>query len=104
MIAKMELWCENVLEARWFQWLLLGSVIYAAAWFYVLPRGGGLDVLLWLAVALWVSVFAVSLCELLLAVGRGFKEHFLPWDGHERRWRDRDQTTSRSNGLTAASR
>jgi hypothetical protein len=89
MIAKVEECCEHIFDARWFQWLLAGSVIYAAAWFYLLPPGGGLDVLFWLAVALWVSVFAVSLGELLLALGRSFKAHFLPWDGQERRWRER---------------
>jgi hypothetical protein len=99
MIAKVEECCEHVLEARWFQWLLVGSVIYAAAWFYVLPRGGGLDVILWLSVGLWAAVFAVSVVELLLALGRGFKAHFLPWDGHERRWRDRDQNDVRVTGV-----
>lgn len=91
MIARFEERCEHVLEACWFQWLLAGSVIYAAAWFYFLPRGGGLDVLLWLAVGLWVSVFVISLAELLLALGRGFRTHFLPWDGQERRWRERPE-------------
>jgi hypothetical protein len=89
MIVRIEECCEHVLEARWFQWLLAGSVIYAAAWFYFLPPGGGLDVLLCLAVGLWVSVFAISLAEILLALGRGFRAHFLPWDGQERRWRER---------------
>jgi hypothetical protein len=87
---RVEEWCESVLEARWFQWLLVGSVIYAAVWFYVLPHGGALDFAVWMAVGLWASVFAVSLGEILLAFARGFKEHFLPWDGHERRWRERD--------------
>jgi hypothetical protein len=96
MVTRVEEWCENVLGARWFQWLLVGSVIYAAVWLYALPAGGMFEVAVWIAVGLWASVLTIMLCAILLAFGRGFKEHFLPWDGHERRWRERDQ-----NGVQA---
>lgn len=89
MITRIEEWLEGLLESRRFQWLLLGSVAYAAAWLYVLPRSGVFDLVLWLAVGLWAGVLAVMLFAILLAIGRGIREHFLPWDGQDRRWRER---------------
>src|SRR4051812_4824951 len=89
MITRIEEWCERVLEARWFQWLLVGSVIYSGAWMYFLPRGGVFDTVLWLAVGLWGAVFTAMLGGIALALWRGLVEHFLPWDGRERRWRQR---------------
>jgi hypothetical protein len=78
MITRVEEWCENVLDARWFQWLLVGSVIYAAAWLYALPRGAAFDVGMWMAVGLWVTVFAMLL---------------------ERRWRERTQGGAKVAGV-----
>ena len=89
MITRVEERCETVFESRWFQWLLLSSVIYAAAWLYFLPGGGVFDVAMWMAVAVWAGMLTVALCAILLAIERGLKEYFLPWDGHERRWRER---------------
>src|SRR5262245_28968756 len=89
MITRLQEWFETCFESRWFQGLLVGSVIYAAIWFYVLPRQGLFDVLAYLAVGLWAAVLTVVLGSLGLAIGRGIKEHFLAWDGHERRSRER---------------
>lgn len=91
MITRIEEWCEQVLEARWFQWLLAGSVIYAAAWWFFLPRGGVFDAVMNAAVGVWAGVFLVMIGGILLALGRGIKEYFLPWDGRDRRWRERRQ-------------
>src|SRR5262245_54620150 len=99
MIARLEEWFETCFESRWFQWLLVGSVIYAAIWFYVLPRQGVFDILAYLAVGLWAAVLTVVFGGLGLALGRGIKAHFLAWDGQERRSRERGARGATAGGL-----
>ncbi|MCI0349827.1 MAG: hypothetical protein L0Z53_10420 [Acidobacteriales bacterium] len=90
MIAKLQEWLEGLFERRWFEALLIASVAYAAVWLYFLPRGVVFDLGAYLAVALWGSVYLVIIAALAIAIGRGIKLHFLPWDGRtERREKDR---------------
>jgi hypothetical protein len=89
MITRLEQWFEELFQRRWFEGLLIASVIYAAAWLFFLPRGIVADLILWYAVALWLGVLTVVVLEILLAAARSFRQNFLPWDGHERRMRER---------------
>jgi hypothetical protein len=89
MIMRLEEWFEELFQRRWFEGLLVASVIYAALWLFLLPRSILFDLALYYAVALWLGVFSLVAFEGLLAFGRSFRQNFLPWDGQERRMRDR---------------
>lgn len=89
MIMRLEEWFEDLFQRRWFEGLLVASVIYAAAWLFFLPPGIVFDLALYYAVALWLGVFSLVAFEFLLALGRSFRQNFLPWDGQERRMRER---------------
>jgi hypothetical protein len=94
MIERVEDRIADLLNHPWFERLLIASVIYAAIWLFFLPRSIVSDLALYYAVALWLGVLSVVVFEFLLALARGFRQNFLPWDGHtERRMRERSQPT-----------
>ena len=94
MFTRLEEWFEQLFQRPWFERLLIASVIYAAIWLFFLPRSMVSDLALYYAVALWLGVLSVVVFEFLLALARGFRQNFLPWDGHtERRMRERSQPT-----------
>jgi hypothetical protein len=90
VITRLQEWFEELFERRWFEGLLIASVIYAAVWLYVLPRGVVFDLGVYVAIALWASIYLLMLGAVAIALGRGIKLHFLPWDGRtERREKER---------------
>jgi hypothetical protein len=89
MVARLEEYFEELFQRRWFEWLLIASVIYAAVWLYLLPRTVVFDLALCYAIGLWLGMFNVVVLRVLLAIGRGLREHFLSWDGEDRRMRER---------------